>query len=141
MSEKKKIFITEDEFIVSKSLQNKLESLDYDVVGTATSGEKTLEKIRITKPDLILMDVMLAGELDGIQTAQIIKKEFGIPVIFLTAYSSEEIYRRAATVEPYAYIIKPFEQRELEINISIAFYKYAADKKVSEKQEGEILNQ
>ncbi|MDT8411773.1 MAG: response regulator [Vicingaceae bacterium] len=131
---KTKIFITEDEFIVSQNLKNKLITLGYDVTGTASSGEEALEKIKDNQPDLILMDIMLSGKMDGIDTAKVIKQNFNIPLIFLTAYSSKEIYQRAEITEPYAYILKPFEERELEINISIALYKHDTEKKLKEKQ-------
>lgn len=139
---KTKILITEDEFIVSKNLENKLSHLGYDIIGVATSGEEALEKIRENVPDLILMDIMLAGKMDGIETANIIKNKYNIPLIFLSAYSSQEIYRRAQITEPYAYIIKPFEERELEINISIALYKHKAEKEIELKQRKlETLNE
>ena len=132
---KTKIFITEDEFIVSQNLKNKLITLGYDVIGTASSGEEALEKIKDNQPDLILMDIMLSGKMDGIDTANIVKQNFNIPLIFLTAYSSKEIYQRAEITEPYAYILKPFEERELEINISIALYKHETERKLKEKQQ------
>jgi PAS domain S-box-containing protein len=135
MQSKKKIFITEDEFIISKNLEVKLISFGYDVIGTAPSGELAIEKIRKQQPDLVLMDIMLAGKLDGIETAGIITSEFDIPIVFLTAYSSQEIFKRAAITEPYAYIIKPFNERELEINISIALYKYNIEAKFLKKQQ------
>ncbi|UKN01596.1 response regulator [Paracrocinitomix mangrovi] len=141
MSEVKKIFITEDEFIVSKNLESKLKTLGYEVTGTSPSGEEAIQKIRKNPPDIVLMDIMLAGEMDGIETAKMIRSEFDIPVIFLTAYSSEEIYRRAALAEPYAYIIKPYEERELEINIAIALYKSNIEREYARKQiELEELN-
>ncbi len=139
--QKIKIFITEDEFIVSQNLSNKLALLGYDVVGIASSGEEALEKIKLNQPNLILMDIMLSGKMDGIETAKIIKENYNIPLIFLTAYSSKEIYQRAQITEPYAYIIKPFEERELEINISIALYKHKAEEKLKLNQQRlELLN-
>lgn len=139
---KTKILITEDEFVVSQNLKNKLSSLGYDVIGTVSSGEDALDKIKQNRPDLILMDIMLAGKMDGIETAKIIKSKYNIPLIFLTAYSSKEIYQRAEITEPYAYIIKPFEERELEINISIALYKHRAEEKLKEKQKSlEVINE
>lgn len=141
MTKKKKIFITEDEFIVSQNLEFKLNNLGYDVIGTSPTGEMAIHAIRKEQPDLVLMDIMLAGDLDGIQTASVIRKEFDLPIIFLTAYSSEEIYKRAAITEPYAYIIKPFEERELEINIAIALYKHNMERQFARKQkELEELN-
>ncbi len=135
MKNKKKIFIAEDEFIVSKNLEGKLIAFGYDVIGIASSGELAVEKIRKEQPDLVLMDIMLAGEMDGIETAGIIRSEFNIPIVFLTAYSSQEIYKRASITEPYAYIIKPFDERELEINIAIALYKHDMESKFLKKQQ------
>mgnify|MGYP001234554718 CR=1 FL=1 len=91
MKDKKKIFITEDEFIVSKNLESKLIALGYNVIGTSVSGELAIEKIRKEQPDLVLMDIMLAGKMDGIETASLIRSEYDIPIIFLTAYSSQKI--------------------------------------------------
>ena len=130
-----KIHITEDEFIVSKNLENQLISLGYEVIGCSSSGEDTLVDIEKNIPDLILMDIMLAGKLDGIQTANIIAEKYDIPLIFLTAYSSDEIYKRAQKANPYAYLLKPFEDRELEINISITLKKHKLEKNLKIKRE------
>ena len=130
-----KIHITEDEFIVSKNLERKLIALGYDVIGCSASGEDTLVDIEKNIPDLILMDIMLAGKLDGIQTANIIAEKYNIPLIFLTAYSSDEIYKRAQNSHPYAYLLKPFEDRELEINISITLNKHKLEKSLKIKRE------
>ncbi|MFB0925321.1 MAG: response regulator, partial [Vicingaceae bacterium] len=130
-----KIHITEDEFIVSKNLENQLISLGYDVIGCSSSGEDTLVDIEKNIPDLILMDIMLAGKLDGIETANIIAEKYDIPLIFLTAYSSDEIYKRAKNSNPHAYLLKPFEDRELEINISITLNKHKLEKNLKIKRE------
>ncbi|NBD32031.1 MAG: response regulator [Cyanobacteria bacterium] len=94
ISSQGKIFIVEDELIIAKSLARQLEKLNYDVVGTASSGEKALELIEQNPPDLVLMDIVIAGEMDGIETAKKIREKFDIPVIYLTAYSDEETLKR-----------------------------------------------
>jgi len=87
------------------------------------------------RPDLVLMDIVLQGEMDGIDTASQIRSRFNIPVVYLTAYSDEKILERARITEPYGYIIKPFNERELHINIEIALYKHRAEREIKEKNQ------
>lgn len=117
------IFIVEDEAIVALDLKNNLEHLGYSILGIAPSGEDVLEKLKNTKPDLIILDIKLQGALDGIDTAAIINKHYKIPFIFLSAYSDEGIIERAKLVEPYGYIIKPFASNNLRTSIEIAMYR------------------
>ncbi len=139
---KAKIYITEDEFIVAKNLEKKLTKLGFEVVGSSNTGEDALINIPKLKPDLVLMDIMLAGDLNGIETAGKLNKVCKIPIIFLTAYSSPEVLKKAMDIEPYAYIIKPFEERELLINIEIALYKSRVEKELIQKQkELELMNE
>jgi PAS domain S-box-containing protein len=129
-------FIVEDEFIISQNLKYKLEENGYTVVDVVSTGEKALELLSDlhAEVDFILMDIMLDGEMDGIQTAEIVKNLFNIPVIFLTAYSSDTFLERSKIAEPYAYILKPFSDRELLINIEIAIYKHSIEKQLKETQ-------
>jgi two-component system, NarL family, sensor histidine kinase NreB len=129
-------FIVEDEFIISQNLNYKLEENGYSVVEIVSTGEKALELLSDIhdQVDFILMDIMLDGELDGIQTAEIVKNLYNIPVIFLTAYSSDTFLERSKIAEPYAYILKPFSDRELLINIEIAIYKHSIEKQLKETQ-------
>jgi CheY-like chemotaxis protein len=115
--------IVEDEAIIASAMKMDLQNMGYDVASVVHTGEKALSKIEDEKPDLILMDIVLGGEMDGIETAEKIRASSGIPVIYITAYSNEEIVRKAKIAEPFGYIIKPAKERDLRIAIEIALYK------------------
>ena len=132
---KKKIIIVEDKSIVSHDIKRRLEVLGYEVPGIASSGEMAIELVREHTPDLVLMDIQLEGEMDGIEAASIIKKELDIPIIYLTAFSDEGTLERAKITEPYAYIVKPFEPRELQISIEIALYKHDMETALAENKD------
>lgn len=121
---KTKILVVEDELITAKAIRSALKSLGYDVLDIVTSGEEAIQKTSEVRPDLILMDIILAGEMDGIETASQIKDRFNIPIVYLTAHADDATLQRAKITEPYNYILKPFEDRELHIAIEIAFYKH-----------------
>ncbi len=132
---KKKIIIVEDKSIVSHDIKRRLEVLGYEVPGIAPSGEKAVELVKEHSPDLILMDIQLQGEMDGIEAANLIRKELDIPIIYLTAFSDEATLKRAMITDPYAYIIKPFEPRELQISIEIALYKHEMEAALAESKD------
>jgi CheY-like chemotaxis protein len=125
--EKIKILVVEDEIILALGLKNKLESLGYIVTDIAASGNETIDKVSQNKPDLILMDIVLKGDMDGIETAAKLNETESIPVIYLTAYADDEILKRAATTEPYGYILKPYKEKELKANIEMAIYRKNAE--------------
>ena len=124
-----RILIVEDEGIVALDLANQLERLGYKVVGTAVEGPDALDQIAGLQPDLILMDIRLAGEMDGITVADVVRTEYQIPVVFLTAHSDDETLARAKLSEPYGYLIKPFDVRELRSVIEIALFKHASSER------------
>jgi PAS domain S-box-containing protein len=128
------IFIVEDEGIVADDIRETLVSLGYSVAGTAKSGEKALEMIAATRPDLVLMDIHLAGPMDGIDAAGEIHRLYGMPVIFLTAYSDRELLDRAKLTEPYGYVIKPYDERGLQSAIEMALYKYRMEHRLQESE-------
>jgi len=109
MNEKKKILIVEDEVMLSAWLKMQLEDEGFLVCGCITTGEEAVEFVQNTKPDIILMDINLVGEIDGIEAAEIITEKSKIPVIFMTGYEESEIYERAQKTKPIAYLIKPVE--------------------------------
>jgi PAS domain S-box-containing protein len=125
-----RVFIVEDEVIVASDIAATLKSLGYSVAGTARSGEIAIDKVSETKPDLVLLDIHLAGKLDGVQTAEEIHRTSDIPVIYLTAYADTALLDRAKLTEPYGYLIKPYDERELQSVIEMARYKHAMDKKL-----------
>ncbi|UCD33484.1 MAG: response regulator [Desulfobacterales bacterium] len=119
----KKILVVEDEVVIAMSLQRRLTSMGYDVVGICHNAETGIEMARKLDPDLILMDIMMPGNLDGISGAQAIKAEFDIPVIFLTAYTEDQLIEKAKQIEPHGYLVKPIQDRELKAAVEIAIYK------------------
>lgn len=130
----KRILIVEDEAITAMDLKNTLEMLDFKVVSTASRGNEAIRKTDENNPDLILMDIVLKGEIDGITTAEIIKEQFNIPIIYLTAHSDEKTFQRAKLTEPYGFIIKPISHDGLKSTIETALYKHALDKKLKERE-------
>jgi len=134
-----KIMVVEDESIVAMGIKHKLEDLGYNVVGIVATGEGAVETALKTKPDIILMDIVLKGDMDGIDAAYEIHKYQDTPIIYLTAYYDEEILKRARITEPYGYILKPFKKTEVNANIQMAIYKHQADKKKSEYLKKRVL--
>ncbi len=118
------VLVVEDESIVSKDIQHSLKKLGYHIAGSAATGEKALELIKTESPDIILMDIMLKGDMSGIDVAEIVKREYNIPIIFLTAYADEATLSKAKVIEPYGYIIKPFKEIDLHTSIDMAIYKH-----------------
>ncbi len=133
--EKKKVLIVEDEGLVALTIKKELERMGYDVVDIFASGEEALEGIEAANPDLVLMDIKLQGKIDGIETANEISKQYDIPFIYLTAHSEEETLRRAKKTEPYGYLLKPVNEKELHIAVEIALYKHNLDFKLRESEE------
>ncbi len=129
------VLVVEDESIVSKDIQHSLKKLGYNVVGAAATGEKAIELVRSEKPDVVLMDIMLKGDMSGIDTAEIVKKEVDIPVIYLTAYADEATLAKAKITEPYGYIIKPFKEIDLHTSIEMAIYKSVKNKEVEKERD------
>ncbi len=132
---KPKILIVEDESIVAKDIQNSLKKMGYIVPVVVSSGEKALNEIEESRPDLILMDIMLKGDMTGIDVANIIKERFNIPVVFLTAYADDNTLNKAKVTEPYGYIIKPFKEKELQTTIEMAIYKHERDSMVKKERD------
>jgi PAS domain S-box-containing protein len=129
------ILVVEDEAIVAEAIRRKLLKRGYAVPSTASSAEEAIKKVEENKPDLVLMDIVLQGEMDGIEAAEQIRTRFNIPVVFLTAYSDDKTLLRAKITEPFGYIIKPFKERELSIAIEIALFKHEMERKLKEKEE------
>jgi len=132
---KKQIFIVEDERIVADDVRMSLERLGYGVSGIAYSGEEAIRIAENDHPDLILMDIVLEGEMDGIKATSIIRSRFNIPVVYLTAYADEKTLERAKITEPFGYILKPFEDNDLHTIIEIALYKHKMGNVLKENEE------
>jgi diguanylate cyclase (GGDEF)-like protein/PAS domain S-box-containing protein len=130
-----RIMIVEDEAIIAADIQRQLEEFNYEVVATAFSGGQAISLARELRPNLILMDIVLKGSIDGITAAQTIIESLKVPVIFLTAYSDPATLNRAKTVGAYGFLIKPFRSEELLASIEVALYKHQLEKKLNESEQ------
>lgn len=129
------ILVVEDESIVAEHIRRCLNNLGYSVSSVVNTGEKAIKEVEKNPPDLVLMDIVLKSEMDGIEAAKQIRSRFNIPVVYLTAYSDEEILERAKITEPFGYVIKPFNERDLRINIEIALYKHKVERELKESEQ------
>ncbi|HKL03644.1 MAG TPA: LytTR family transcriptional regulator DNA-binding domain-containing protein [Cryomorphaceae bacterium] len=132
---KTNVLVVEDESIVSKDIQHSLKKLGYNVVGSSATGEKAIELALELKPNIVLMDIMLKGELTGIQAAEQIKAKLNIPVVYLTAYADEATLEKAKVTEPYGYIIKPFKEIDIHTSIEMAIYKHSKEREVQKERD------
>ncbi len=123
-----KILIVEDQRIVAKDLEVRLQKLGYDIVDSVITGQAAIESARKHQPDLILMDILIEGDLDGIETANIILAETPIPIVYLTAQADKQTFKRATASSPYGYILKPFQQREIEVTIETVLNRAKMEK-------------
>jgi len=130
-----KILIVEDEGIIAMDLRNQLENFGYEVIATAFSGGQAITLANLHKPDLVMMDIVLKGDMDGITAAQTIAESLRIPVIFLTAYSDPATLSRARAAGAYGYLIKPFRPDELHASIEVALYKHQLERKLKESEQ------
>lgn len=124
---KPEILIVEDEVIVAKHIKMCLTQFDYESIGIAATGEDAIYMTETFRPSLVVMDIKLKGTMDGIDVAQQLRNRFNTPVLFLTAYSSQDLLDRAKVTQPYGYLLKPFNERELHSSIEMALYKHNAE--------------
>jgi PAS domain S-box-containing protein len=134
--DKTKLMVVDDEVLIAMELEEDLTSMGYEVLGRATSGEGAVEMARQLSPDAILMDIVMPGTTDGISAAEIIKTELDIPIIFLTAYADDQYIERAKAVEPFGYIVKPYQEGEVKAAIEITLYRKDIERRLR-KSEGE----
>jgi PAS domain S-box-containing protein len=131
---KARILIVEDERIIAEDIRKSLQALQYTVEAVTATGEEAVTKADERRPDLVLMDILLAGKMNGIQAARQIHDQFHIPIIFLTANANQAMVEEAKKAEPYGYILKPFQDQELESVIEMACYKHAIEDRLRESQ-------
>jgi len=124
------IMVVEDEWIVSDQICRDLKDLGYNICQTASAGDEAIRVAEEEMPDLILMDIVLKGKMDGIEAAEQIISKFNIPVIYLTAYTNHEYIKRARQTRPFSYLVKPFIKHELYANIEMALHKHRVDKNI-----------
>ncbi len=132
--EKAHILVVEDEVIIASDIQLRLQTQGYVVAPIVTTGEDAVKKAGEDRPDLVLMDIFLPGKMDGIEAASTIRSRYDIPVIFLTSYADEAVLERAKITEPFGYLVKPVEDRELYITIEIALFQYHIEKRLRESE-------
>ncbi len=133
--EKTRILVVEDEAIIARDLQKRLQAQGYIVTSAVSTGEDAILKAKTDTPDLVLMDIVLLGDMDGIEAAGRIRALLDIPVVYVTAYADEKILERAKITEPYGYILKPFDDRELRSVIEMALYKSSTEKQMRKTNE------
>ncbi len=130
-----KVLVVEDDGIIGRHIQKSLERLGYECVGVFLSGEEAVKKVGLLNPDLVLMDISLAGEMDGVQAAELIHRQMNLPVVFLTAYADPQTLQRAKITDPFGYLLKPFDEKKLQITIEIAIYKFQMERRLVESEE------
>ena len=129
------ILVVEDEGIVARDLQETLTRLGYHIAGVASEGRQAVSLAEQRKPELVMMDVSLRGDIDGIQAARLIQEQSHIPVIFLTGHSDAATLQRAVSTGPLGYLLKPFQEIELRCAIEVAIHKHRADVALQEREE------
>jgi len=132
---KTKILIVEDEAVIAQDIKITLEDLGYTVCAIAVSAKKAVERAGRESPDLILMDIVLRGKTDGIEAADKIRSRYNIPVVYLTSYTDDKLLERAKITEPFGYIIKPYDEKELHSNIEMALYRHKIEIQLQESEE------
>ena len=129
------ILVVEDEQIVAADILRRLERMGYRVPAVASSGEEAIARVEELRPDLLLMDIVLQGPADGVQVAQEIRTRVDLPVVYLTAYTDQETVRRAKQTQPFGFLIKPFDERELQFTIEMALFKHRAEHELRRTEE------
>ncbi len=129
-----RILVVEDEGIIAQDIKNCLENLGYTVPEVVFTGREAIQKAEELRPDLVLMDIVLKGDIDGIETAMEIRRLYNIPIVYLTAYEDDKTLKRAKLTEPLGYILKPFEERYLRSSIEMALYKHQMESRLKENE-------
>jgi PAS domain S-box-containing protein len=128
------ILVVEDDKIIAKGIEKRLKGMGYAAAGLASTGEEAIQKAVDNRPDLILMDICLGGGMDGVAATELIRKRVDVPVVYLTAYSDPATLERAKITEPFGYVLKPYEDRDLQTAIEIGLYKHKADRRLRENE-------
>lgn len=134
MNQPARILVVEDESIVAFNLQQRLSMLGYDVPAIAVSGQESIDLVAQTRPDLVLMDIHIQGDMDGIEVAAKLRETHAVPVIYLTAYSEDSTLERARKTQPYGYLLKPFSERELHATIQMAFERHRLENELNDSR-------
>lgn len=125
--EKYKVIIIEDELIIAEDIKDILEQASYEVIGIASSGKEALELLAEKQPDILLVDISIKGDMDGIQVANIIREQYDLPFIYLTSYTNKSILERAKLTKPYGYLVKPYKEQDVIVAIELALSNAASE--------------
>ena len=128
-----KVLVVDDEAIITMQLEERLSAMGYTVAGMAASGEEAVEKARRLRPDIVLMDIVMPGRMNGIEAAKIVTDELDIPVVFVTSYADDAIIEKAKYVRPYGYIVKPFNELEIKAAIEVALFRKGTEQQILKK--------
>lgn len=134
-----KVLIVEDDVITAVHIQTQLKLLGYDVPAIIASGKEAIAMANKLRPDIILMDTVLKGEMDGIEAAKSIYVMYHIPIVFLTAFSDPDTIDRVKTSLPYGYITKPYDRNGLRLSLELALYKFKMDSESAFEEEAKKL--
>ncbi len=132
----RRIFVVEDDKFITAIFTMFLRDLGHELVGKTSSGREAVEMCKELHPDVVLMDIHLDGELDGIQTAEVLRREVNVPVIYISSDTSSQVIERAIVTNSYGYLVKPINKKELGISIDLAFYKHKVDVEQREREQG-----
>ncbi len=132
----RRVFVVEDDKFITAIFTMFLRDLGHELVGRTSSGKEAVEMCKELRPDVVLMDIHLEGEIDGIQTAELLQREVNIPVIYVSSDTSSQVIERAIVTNSYGYLVKPINKKELGISIDLAFYKHKVDIEQKEREQG-----
>ena len=125
--EKYKVLIIEDELIIAEDIKDILEHASYEVIGMAASGKEAIELLSEVMPDILLVDVSIKGNMDGIQLANVIREQYNLPFIYITSYTNKSVLERAKLTKPYGYIVKPYKEQDVLIAVELALSNAASE--------------
>ncbi len=132
---KAKLLIVEDEAFIALEIKTRLQKMGYDVCGVVSHGEDAILQAEAMRPDLVLMDIRLKGSMSGVEAAMLIRKKTRIPIVYLTSHADEETLERAKWTDPYGFLLKPFQEKDLRIGIEMALHKHAMERQLLESEE------
>jgi DNA-binding response OmpR family regulator len=130
-----RVLIVEDETLIAEELKDRLERFGFSVIGAVDNAEEGIQIATSELPDLVLMDIRLKGEKDGVQAAIEIRRQVDVPVVYLTAYSDRATLDRAKNSEPYGYVLKPFHERELQVTIELAMHRHSLERQAGRRKQ------
>src|SRR5688572_5412938 len=131
----KRLMVVEDELIIARDIAESLMAMGYEVTGMAQTAEECVQGAAEQRPDLVLMDIHLAGELDGVEAARLLRERFDVPVVYLTAFADEETLGRAKRTDPLGYLTKPFRKAELRSAVEIGLCRHKTERELRDREQ------